>query len=178
MFGLHKIDQHRTAKSRQAAEKRELARYGEAQKELETRMPHIAGLFSPGIRQHLLGNGSAEGDEVVARLLQAIHLSIPFSPEVSVMVNAQAPYKFCVITASSEEGQNSPPVAPKPLKRRFLTDLPTQWERETVEAVFRGQQLTVPSESQGVFIDNRKPGAWGMVKHENNVVAVVMVRAQ
>ena len=49
-------------------------------------------------------------------------------------------------------------------------------ERDTVAAIFEGVDLDVPHGRSGAFIDTRMPCAWGMIRHEGNVVGIVMLR--
>lgn len=176
LLGLHKLDQFRAAKRHDAEEQKKLAQQGEAEARLNELMPNIVALFSPEIRQNLVALASEAQDEALARLLNAIRLSTPFDPEVSVMVPAEAPYKYCIITGVPESQRRADDAAARLLKRQFLTDLPTEWEREAVDGLFHGQKLSVPREKHGVFIDRRKPSAWGAAIDNGKVIAVVMLR--
>jgi hypothetical protein len=177
LFGLHKLDQYRATQAQQVAQQEQLARYAEAQKELGSRMPNIIALFSPAIQEHLTAAGSDESDKAVGRLLNAIHTSTPFRPEVSVLVRAETPYQYCVITALPEPHQEQPGSTAHYLRRQFLTDLPSSWERDVIERMFRGEPLTVARENRGVFIDTEKPSAWGFVTSGGKVIAVMMLKA-
>ncbi|MGI8603544.1 MAG: hypothetical protein ACR2OZ_11175 [Verrucomicrobiales bacterium] len=178
MFGLHKVDQFRSRKNQEAEEQKKTSRYAEVEKELQSRIPNVIALFSPGLRQHLAGTGTAEGDALLARLFDAIHSSTPFAPEVTVLVPADAPYRFCMIKTADEPREAKAENQGKPLDRRFLTDLPTKWEIDAIQAMFRLEAAPLPKESHGVFIDTRKPSAWGAVVHDDKAVAVVMLRGE
>ncbi len=176
MFCLHKIDQHRASKRQQQEQERVLARYSEIQRDLQGRMKGIAALFSAETRQSLLRNVPDAGDESLARLLNAVRLSTPFDPEVDLMVRANAPYRYCTITAVSEK-RNYPQEGSRLfLERQFLTDFPSAWERDTIEALFDGRALTVSKDKPGVFINTQKPSTWDFLTHDNKVIAIVMLR--
>jgi hypothetical protein len=177
MFGLHKIDQYRANQRRKAEEQRNLARYNETQQQLQTRMPDLVALFTPELRQHLVANGSETGDEALARLLNAIHLSTPYEPEVSIVIRAQAPYRYCAMTARPEPRHNAPEPTWRFLRRQFFTDLPSQWEREAIATLFRDRSLAIPKDRQGLVIDTRRASVWDTVKHEGEVVALLVLKA-
>lgn len=183
MFGLHKLDQYRAAKAQEAAEQKQSARYAKVQKDLQARMPAIVALFSPELAPQLVALGSEEGDEAIARLMRAIQLSTPSEPEISAIVPAENPFRFCIITPAPERQTRLDPLSPPDpalqfLKRQFLTGFPTPWENAAVEAMFRGEQLAAKREQHGVFIDHRKPSAVGPIFRDGKVVAVVMLKGR
>ena len=176
MFGLHRLDQYRGARLAQAEEQRVRARYEEIRAELHARMPSILALFSPDTTLWLTGEPTPKGDAAIARLLDAIHVSTPFSPAVSVLVAAAPPYQHCIVTALPEHERQSQADAPIYLRRRYLTGFPTKWEQDAVDAGFGGSEMEVPRDRSGVFINTETPSSWGTLTRDGQVVGIVMLR--
>ena len=178
MYGLHLIDRYRANEREQAEKKEEIAKLSQAQEELENRMPDIVKLFSPEIAQYLNAAATEQGDEAIARLLNAIQRSTPHKPEIRLLVRANAPYRYCVMTAPPEPSRSAPGKPWEDLKREFLTDLPSAWERETIESVFRGETPAIEKDQYGVFFSTREPSTWGSVSQDGTVVGIVMLAGE
>jgi len=162
MFGLHEVNQHRAAKRAD---------------ELEKQIPAILPIFSPEMKAFLTGKPSQDTDEAIARLLHAVQASTLFNPRVSVMVPADFPYTYCVITALPEPHRETLKDDWEYLKRQYLIAIPSDWERETIKAGFEGKEMNVPRGRTGVFIDTRVPSAWGTIMGDDRVIGIVMLRA-
>lgn len=174
LFVLHQVDVYREAYLRKDEQARALRRYRQRQSDLLARIPGTLSLFSAEATAYLAGGPpSAAGDEGAGRLLHAIRASTPHDPVASVLVRAQAPYKYCVISTPSGYGAD----AQKWLARNHLTSLPSRWEQDAIAALFAGRQVTVPQNRDGVFIDTRLPSAWGVLKQNGDVVGVLMLSA-
>jgi len=110
-------------------------------------------------------------------MLDAIQASTPMNPEVKLMVRTAEPYKYEIVTTRKGSYVKQPSGSYSYLSRDKLVDLPSVWERDTVAAIFEGAELTVPHGRRGAFIDTREPCAWGLVRHEDKVVGIVLLRA-
>jgi hypothetical protein len=176
MFALHKVDQYRAGRRQEAERRRDRARYDEVQAGLRGRMPDVVALFSAEVKGFLAEDPSPKGDEVVARLLNAIQVSTPFDPSVSVLVTAETPYTHCVITALPEWDRQAQPVAGRHLRRQYLTGFPSGWEQEAVRAGFEGKAMDVPRDRSGVFVNTHLPSSWGTLAEDGRVIGIVMLR--
>jgi hypothetical protein len=63
------------------------------------------------------------------------------------------------------------------LSRDYLIDLPKVWERNTIGALFKGKELTVPHSRRGAFFDTWQPSAWGYIRDGEDVIGIVMLRS-
>ena len=176
MFGLHKVDQYRSARRTEVEQQKMRARYDEVQSELHIRIPAILALFSTEAKQSLIDDPSPKGDEAVARLLDAIHLSTPFDPSVSVLVAAEVPYTHCVISALPERQSQTQTGDWNHLRRQYLTGFPSNWEPAAVQGGFEGKKMEVPRESSGVFINTRLPSSWGTLTNDGKAIGIVMLQ--
>jgi hypothetical protein len=176
MFGLHKVDQYRSAKRTEAEQQRMRARYDEIRSELHNRIPAILALFSAEAKQSLTEDPPSNGDEAVARLLDAIHLSTPFDPAISVLVTAEAPYTHCVITAMPERQRQTQTGDWNHLRRQYLTGFPSDWEQIAVRDGFEGKVLDVPREWSGVFVNTHLPSSWGTLTNDGRAIGIVMLQ--
>jgi hypothetical protein len=167
MFGLHKFDQFRTT-----------ARTEERSSELRARMPDALARFPAAVKESLASEPSEEGDEAIARLLNALELSMPHQPEASVVVPAEAPYTHCVITALPDRRRDDPSDPWQYLHRRYLAGFPSEWERDAVQAGFSGQAMDVTRNLRGVVLDTRIPASWGPLEEEDRVVALLVMRGR
>ena len=176
MFALHKIDEHREEVREEASREKHKQRYFKNRDLLKARIPGILSQFAPDMRPQLSDSGTQEGDASLARLLRAIHASTPLDPAVSVLIRAEAPYRYCIIRAL-RKAERLPDETWRYVSREYLIDLPRVWERYTLESLFRGVDVDVPHSRRGVFIDTWQPSVWGFVQDGDSVEAVVMLRA-
>ncbi|MDA0577047.1 MAG: hypothetical protein O3B24_02995 [Verrucomicrobia bacterium] len=175
MAGLNKLSEHREAKRIQASRDKDRHAYFRNQGLLRDRLPGVLERFNDALTAALDERGTPAGDEAVAGLLNAARASTPLAPGVSVLVHASAPYSYCVLTAHPHP-QREADGRVDFLKREYLIDLPSVWERDTVAALFDGATLTVPHGRGGAFIDTKNPCAWGFVRRDGTVIAIVMLR--
>jgi len=54
-------------------------------------------------------------------------------------------------------------------------DLPSVWERDTVEALFQGAELSVPHGRSGAVLDTKKPCAWCAVRGPDGAICALLV---
>lgn len=173
LFALHQVDVYREGLLRQEHQARVHSRYQQAQRDLRARIRGTVALFSSDTATSLAGGQRPTvSDEEVARLLRAIQASTPHGPTATVMVRAQAPYRYCVIRLGGYS--NGPP---RWLDRDYFTDLPSPWERDTIASLFGDRQVPVPNDRPGVFLDTTQPSAWAPLRQNGSVVGIVMLRA-
>ena len=165
MFTLHKVDQFR---AHQRAEDRS--------QRIQERMPKNLSLFTPERMQMLSPAPTAQGDEEIARLLNALELSNPFNPQAGVIIPAATPYAYCIITALDRPRREQPTDDWIYLDRRYLTDFPSDWERAAIQAGFNGEEIKISDQNQGVFFNTHFPTGIGVLKGADRVVGILALK--
>jgi hypothetical protein len=174
LYGFHRIDVVRARRAVEASRAEDARRYYKTRDELKARIPEIVQAFTPEMVAGMARLIEPEGEQAISEMLQAIHSSSPGNPAVSLMVKAEAPYLYQVVRGHGAHRDLAGRVSY--LGRTPLIDLPSVWERDTVAAIFQGAERDVPHGRSGAFIDTRMPCAWGMVRHEGDVVGIVLLR--
>lgn len=166
MFLLHQYDRYR-AHHRAAAMRAQLAE----------RVPGIVDLFSAEVAGALGCDASHPSDEAVAQLLRAIETSTPFRPQVSLLLPANAPYTYCILTALPSPSRRFQTDDWTYVSREFLTGFPSDREAEVVRSAFAGQTgRRAPDGLRGVFVDTTTPSEWGPIRWQGKVVGLLMLR--
>ena len=131
----------------------------------------FAAKIDPALAQ-AAATGATAREQEVAELLGSFSASSKFGPSVRLVVRAEPPYAWRTIAANpkAREGGREPWLLKTP-----LVALPSSWERDTVAALFKGAELTVPHGRSGAAIDTRDPCAWAAVKAPDGGVAALLV---
>jgi hypothetical protein len=173
LFVLHEIDVYRQAHLRKDEQAQALQRYRQAHQDLRARIPGTVSLFSAAATAYLAGSApTTVGDADAGQLLRAIRASTPHNPSASVLLRAQSPYQYCVLRVPSGYQDSTQ----RRLAREYFTDLPSQWERDAIAALFEGRQVAVPRGRDGAFLDTNLPSAWGVLKQDGRVVGILLLR--
>ena len=170
--GLQITDRIRARVARQET----LEQFNQAQLELNQTAPQILDLFTPPILEGLENNTLAEQGQLgnTSKLFQAIQSSFPQSPRTTLLVKAdQVPYKYALIKPESIKTVSSNKLALTP---ELYTTFPQTAETEAVEQLFAGQLPTISEPLQGKFLNNTLPSTWGVLKRNNQVIAVVSLQ--
>ena len=170
--GLQIINQVRARVARQES----LERFNQAQVELNQTAPEILSLFTPPILEGLENNTLTEQGQLgnTIKLFQAIQTSFPQSPYTTLLTRAdQAPYKYAVITPNNIRANNNKLT----LIPEFYTAFPESQEAEAVEQLFAGELPNLSNPLEGQFLDNTVPSTWGVLRRNNQVIAVVSIQA-
>ncbi len=170
-------DVSRAEKVKLVAVEKHAQNYFKAQDAMRARMPSIVSGFTPMMCADMASSVPLEGEASISEMLAAIHASTPMNPEVKLMIKTAEPYRYEIVTSRSGSYVKQPSGLYSYLSRNRLVDLPSEWERDTVAAIFEGAELTVPHGRRGAFIDTREPCAWGLVRHEGKVAGIVLLRA-
>ena len=175
MLGLNQINQFRAKKQNELERIERSAQFNKATDALQARMNTVVELFSGRFHPFLkTGSTSLSDAEEIQELLTAIHFSTPFEPEVRLLVRAQPPYQYSVVSVVREMDNNR---QARRLDRQFLTTLPTEWEQKAVESLFKGEKVTIPADRDGAFIETDQPAAWGLIKERDTVIGVIFLKA-
>ena len=170
--GLQITDRIRARVARQET----LEQFNQAQLELNRTAPQILDLFTPPILEGLENNTLAEQGQLgnTSKLFQAIQSSFPQSPRTTLLVKAdQVPYKYSLIKPESIKTANSNKLTLTP---ELYTTFPQAAETEAVEQLFAGQLPTISEPLQGKFLNNTLPSTWGVLKRNNQVIAIVSLQ--
>ena len=175
LYGFHRIDVLRARRAVEASRAEDARKYYKTRDELKARIPDVVQAFTPEMVAEMARRIEPEGEKAIADMLLAIQSSSPGNPAVTLMVKAAPPYAYQIARGHGARRDLAGQVTY--LDRTPLIDLPSVWERDTVAAIFEGVDLDIPHGRSGAFIDTRMPCAWGMIRHEGNVVGVVMLRS-
>lgn len=172
---FQRVDQYRERQRVRREKEQAVARFDKVQAALRERIAGVTPLFTDEIKA-MITSPAAASDAALAQFLRAIRVSLPDEPGVCLLVRAQHPYTYCALAPAArrsavEEGAKEPPMT-----REFYVDLPARWEKDTVRAMFQGRDLTVPPGRPGVFINTRVPCAWGLIRKDGEVCALLMLR--
>lgn len=103
-----------------------------------------------------------EEDELI-KFLNAISISLPQQPGIALLIPATPPYKYGKISFMSDKG------------RQFFMQFPNEVENEIVETLFQGKTQMLKASLKGNFIDNSEPSAWGILKFNDKIVALIFL---
>lgn len=171
--GLQITDRIRARVARQDA----LEQFNQAQLELNQAAPQVLTLFTPPILEGLDENTLAEQGQLgnTTKLFQAIQASFPQSPYTKILVEAnQAPYEYALIAPDSIRSVNSGALNLVP---EFYTAFPEAREADAVEQLFADTLPNLSEPLQGKFLNNTVPSTWGVLKRNNQVIAIVSLEA-
>jgi len=160
----------------QVAKQEILEDFNQAQAELNQVAPEILSLFTPPVLEGLEKNTLTQQGQLsnTSKLFQAIQTSFPQAPYTAILVRAdQAPYKYAVIGPSSIKVNNNKTV----LIPELYTTFPKAQEVNAVEQLFAGELPNLSSALQGKFLDNTLPSTWGVLKRNDNIIAIVSLRS-
>ena len=160
LFGLNILDDYRA---------------NQRAKLIQEQMPKVTSLFSPDMVRSLRCDAQQPTDEDVSKLLHAIRVSTIYRPSVYILAPAQKPYTHCIITALTTRHKSG---KIEYLHRQFLTDFPSEWERNAVKAGFAGQEIVVPASARGIFFNTSSPSGWGSLKDGSSVAGMVILRGR
>ena len=172
--GLQITNQVRARVARQET----IEQFNQAQAELNQATPEILSLFTPPILEGLENGTLAEQGQLgnTSKLFQAIQTSFPQSPYTTLLVKAdQAPYKYALIAPDSIRAtSNSSRLTLVP---NLYTTFPKTQEADAVEQLFSGELPNLSEALEGQFLDNTLPSTWGVLRRNNQIVAVVSLTA-
>ncbi|NEO99790.1 MAG: hypothetical protein F6K58_14150 [Symploca sp. SIO2E9] len=131
-------------------------------------LPEILKQFTPSLLESIQSNTISASE--IRQLLQAVTVSLPHQPSLVLLIPAEAPYKYYRIDQQAIAfDKNSVPY----LRPQFYFGFPTQLETEIVDQLFSGQTSSTKTALDGVFIKNTHPSSWGVLRLDNQVIALV-----
>lgn len=192
IFALSRYDQFR-AKELEAIQKRDydaamrkekLEREKEflrLQQAFQSQIPSTLNLFSETMRQKLTVQADVvvfSDDSDLGKLLNSLSRSLPEQPDLSIMVRARSPYRYCVLEFDQEKAGKGFIIS-----RTFFTSLPSKWEHQAVQEIFDGKEFQITKAIEGMketdrignFFTNHIPQAYGKLKSRNKVVGILLL---
>jgi hypothetical protein len=113
-----------------------------------------------------------EEDELI-KFLNAISVSLPQQPGIALLIPATPPYKYGKISFMSDNKYGYDPY--KTEGQQFFIQFPNEVEKEIVETLFQGKTQMLKASLKGNFIDNSEPSAWGILKFNDKIVALIFL---
>ncbi len=171
-FVAEKIDDYRE-NSRIAKNRIEFQNKLDKQsKALANSLSEVVTLFPENILQVLENKSFFEKKakkELIA-FLDAISASLPQEPEVALLIPTMPPYQYAKIWVMPDRYNSD-----KTEKQQFFTQFSNDVEKEIVEALFKGEVQRLKVSLKGHFIDNSEPSAWGILKFNDKIVALIFL---
>lgn len=124
--------------------------------------------------------GSCEERAGMRTFMEAVAASAPVSASVRLVWPGTAPYAWNTLNIvpswNCRPGWDCPDNG---LSSMSYLPLPKQWERDTVAALFRGEELRgpVPPGRHGLLINTENPNAWVAVRGPEGVEALLILCA-
>ncbi|MEM9091234.1 MAG: hypothetical protein AAGC93_21150 [Cyanobacteria bacterium P01_F01_bin.53] len=157
----------------QVATREAEAEFIQTQADMDDSMSEVLALFSPPLLEGLENNTLAEKGQLgnMAKLFNAIATSFPHTPVATVLIPAnQAPYKYARIDGRSLKSNTNGKITLSP---ELYTTFPDKREAEAIEQLFAGTLPTLIEPLEGQLLNNTVPSSWGLLKRNDNIIAVV-----
>jgi uncharacterized membrane protein YccC len=174
---LGKIDSLRkqSAATRHRADA--VAAFGQQVKDMQATVVEVAGAFPTDLLQSAGSSTVSEADAGLLQFLSAAQASVSHRPEVSLLVRAAEPYRYCHLKLAAREERGGDPAAGRyVISRQFYLGFPTPAEAAVVQALFEGRVEPVESPLRGEVVDTTVPGSWQVLRREDRVAAVLLLR--
>ena len=171
--GLQITDRVRANVAEQAAQ----VRFTDAQSELDAALPEVLALFTDPLRTAIAQDALTDQSRLaeLRRLFSSIQTSFPKRPQTVLLVKEAAPYRYKSIDAgaiaANAEGQLY--LAPE-----YYSTFPSVLETKTIEALFNGELNPIEEPLEGSILRNTVPSTWGVLKQNDQVVAVVYLQPE
>ena len=171
--GLQVVNQVRAQASIRAAQ----VEFDQTQTEMDQSMGQVLGLFTPPLLEALETNTLAEAGQLgnLTKLFRSIQASFPHQPTAAILVPAsQPPYQYARIDAGAIAATNQGQLTLSP---QLYTGFPTEQETQAIQQLFAGQAPALDNELRGTVINNTLPSSWGVLKRNDQIMAVVYLQS-
>jgi hypothetical protein len=141
-------------------------------KALANSLSEVVTLFPENILQAIENKSVFEkpAKKKLVAFLDAVSASLPEEPEVALLIPTMPPYQYAKIWVSPDRY-----CSDKMEKQQFFTQFSNDVEKGIVEALFKGEVQSVKVSLKGHFIDNSEPSAWGILKFNDKIVALIFL---
>lgn len=171
--GLQVVNQVRAQASIRAAQ----VNFEQTQAEMDQSMEQVLGLFTPPLLDAIATDSLAEAGQLgnLTKLFRSIQASFPHQPTVAILVPAsQPPYQYAQVNAGAIAANNQGQLTLAP---QLYTGFPTEQETQVIQQLFAGQAPALDGELRGTLVNNTIPSSWGVLKRNDQIIAVVYLQA-
>jgi hypothetical protein len=154
-------------KTRKEFEKARI-QFNQIQESVDQSLPKVLKLFTPSLLKSIQTNTISASE--INQLFESVTVSLPHAPSLALLIPAKQPYKYYKIDRQAIAlGKNGVPY----LQPQFYLGFPTQLETKVVDQLFSKQVYALKTGLNGVFIKNTNPSSWGVLKLNNQAIALV-----
>lgn len=176
---FHQIDKYRE-QTRLAKNRVEFQEKLDKQsQELEQSLSQMITLFPNSILQAIRNQSllAKPTKQELTKFLSAISASLPQAPQIELLMPAaQPPYQYHQIWITSEYEYRYNDE--HDIHQQFFTQLPNAVEREVVEVLLKGKIKPLTNRLQGKFLDNTEPSSWGVLKYQEHIVGLILLKGE
>jgi hypothetical protein len=161
----------------QAATKASEAEFIQAQSEINSSLDQVLDLFTAPLIEAIETNTLTEKGQLssLTKLSSAVQSSFPNSPIMALVLPApQPPYKYMRIDSSSISASSGKTV----LSPKLFSTFPNKTETQAIEQLFAGKLPAITEPLSGQVINNTVPSAWGLLKSNGKIIAVVYLQSE
>ena len=182
---FHQIDEYRE-EARLAKNRVEFQeKLNKQSQELDKSLSQIITLFPDALLEAIHNKSLMEKQtsKELVKLLTAISASLPQIPHIALLMPAEHhPYQYQKIWITPEydyryydESDEQNVLKGHDTHQQFFTQLPNVVEREVIEVLFKGKIKPLSKRLSGKFIDNTEPSSWGVLKYQEDIVALIFL---
>ncbi len=182
---FHQIDQYRE-EARLAKNRVEFQeKLNKQSQELDKSLSQIITLFPDALLEAIHNHSVMEKptSKELVKLLSAISASLPKIPQIALLIPAeQQPYQYQRIWITPEydyrcydESDEQNLLKGHDTHQQFFTQLPNVVEREVIDVLFKGKIKPLSKRLSGKFLDNTEPSSWGVLKYQEDIVALIFL---
>jgi len=182
---FHQIDEYRE-EARLAKNRVEFQeKLNKQSQELDKSLSQIITLFPDALLEAIHNKSLMEKQtsKELVKLLTAISASLPQIPQIALLMPAEDhPYQYQKIWITPEydyryydESDEQNVLKGHDTHQQFFTQLPNVVEREVIEVLFKGKIKPLSKRLSGKFLDNTEPSSWGVLKYQEDIVALIFL---
>jgi heme/copper-type cytochrome/quinol oxidase subunit 2 len=144
-------------------------------KQLEEALTEVLLSFPEALLQKISDQTVLETTDELKDFLVAVSLAIPDHPQVALLMCADDPYNYFVISVIKKyDYQNE--VNQYQLHKQPYISFSKDSENQVVKNLFKENLQPLTKPLKGDFIDNTEPSSWGVLKSDGQVVAILLLK--
>ena len=168
IVGLQAVDGVRKNITERTARQEAIIEFNQIQKTVDQSLPKVLKLFTPSLLKSIQTNTISASE--INQIFESVRVSFPHEPSLALLIPAKQPYKYYKLDRQAIAlGKNSVPY----LRPQFYLGFPNQVENQVVAKLFSKQVYALKNELKGGFINNTNPSYWGVLKLNNQAIALV-----
>ena len=170
--GLQVTNQLRARAAAQDAQ----VQFTQIQTEMDRSVEQVIPLFTEPILDGLANNTLAENGQIsnLAKLLESVQTSFPNAPTMIIVARAdQVPFRYARIDSNRIDVNSQGRLTLTP---QLYATFPTETETQIIERLFEEQLSEITDPIAGQVINTRIPSSWGVLKQDENAIAIVYLQ--